>query len=177
MTRKTSKTTNIEELITTSQTTEQKEEDFFYEKCKICNNAFFKQIKYNLKHYDKYKLKQLTFNDIQYNGYSSDIIQFHIAECPGWLFGIWWNQPEEIEDRKKIEHSKYLSGTFFAQFEEIIDKFKPSCSEICYNFTICPDNDPETVYNLMDEAAVINFIHFYPSLAFCRDYLGWNYNL
>lgn len=61
--------------------------------------------------------------DIKYgNGYfifehgKDMVIHFHIKECKGWLFGIWWN----LNDKNQFD--------FFTQYERDIDKFKPSAS-------------------------------------------------
>lgn len=80
---------------------------------------------------------ELHFTDVKYlNGYfifgfgSNSVVHFHIKEAPGWLGGIWWS-PLEIKDSTK-ENPKYrtdaLGCSLFFQYEEEIDKFKPSAS-------------------------------------------------
>ena len=118
--------------------------------------------------------EHFTFENVEYlDGYfifahgTNAVVHFRINECPGWLFGIWWKEPSE-------EKPNHLQGDFFAQYEETIDKFKPSrsnfCEEICYNLNNDGDNWDFPAYE------IINFIHKEPYLAFCRDYHGWNYN-
>ena len=117
---------------------------------------------------------QFTFSDVQYlDGYyiygfgTNSVVHFHINECPGWKFGLWWDIPEEKD-------SKFLNGTVFAQFEETIDKFKPSKSIFNIDFTC--DLDGHDFSNLWQVSKMIEFIRKEPYLAFCRDYCEWNYN-
>lgn len=118
--------------------------------------------------------EHFTAEDIEYlDGYfifahgTNAVVHFRINECPGWLFAIWWNEPSE-------EKPNNISGSFFAQYEETIDKFKPSfsnfCEEIYYSLSNKDDSYDHEAYK------VINFIHKEPYLAFCRDYHGWDYN-
>ena len=77
-------------------------------------------------------LKQDGFHcaDIEYlDGYfifgmgTNSVVHFHIDECPGWKFGIWWDVPDD-------NVSELVHGQFFAQYEETINKFKPSYSQL-----------------------------------------------
>ena len=118
------------------------------------------------------KVEDFTFTDIEYfDGYfifgtgTNSIVHFRVKECPGWKFGVWWDEPEE-DDR--------ISGSFFAQFEETIDKFKPSHSTITETFTIY-DMTPDK-YDTHEIREILNFIKNEPELAFCRDYCGYDYN-
>ena len=84
---------------------------------KACGDAFFKDV--NEYPYDDGP--EYHFEDIIYlDGYfifgsgTNSIVHFHVNECPGWLFGIWWNEPDENE---RVE------GQFFTQYEEARDKF------------------------------------------------------
>ncbi len=126
--------------------------------------------------YDKiYKAGEITFEDLNYlDGYfifgtgTNSVFHFHVKECPGWLFGIWWDKPEK-------EEAKYVEGQLFAQYEDDIDKFKPSASELALDFTIVPKEDDkcDTYYKV---SSFFNFIRTEPYLAFCRHLRGWNYN-
>lgn len=142
------------------------------EKFKQATEIFFKNISGD-EWYSREK-EHFTAEDIEYlDGYfifahgTNAVVHFRINECPGWLFAIWWNEPSE-------EKPNNISGSFFAQYEETIDKFKPSrsnfCEEICYNLNNDGDNWDFPAYE------IINFIHKEPYLAFCRDYHGWDYN-
>ena len=115
-----------------------------------------------------------TFIDIDYlDGYfifgtgTNSVVHFHITECPGWKFGIWWDEPE---DESKV------TGHFFAQFEEIIDKFKPSASTIKCDFSIHNLGDRNNYFDTWSVRKLIEFIHNEPYLAFCRDYCCYDYN-
>jgi len=117
------------------------------------------------------------FEDVEYlDGYflfafgSNSVIHFHIKECPGWKFGIWWQIPDGSNPKQR-----YINGEFFAQYEENIDKFKPSRSEICAQITARPWNE-EAERSCRDAVSCITFIRDEPYLAFCRDYWGWDYN-
>lgn len=127
------------------------------------------------------KVDAFNFIDVNYgDGYyifgmgTNSVVNFHIAEIPGWLFGIWWSTPEEkINDNG--EKYSVLRCNFFVQFEKNIDKFKPSASNLALNLSIncCGDKMYMSVYSITN---LLNFMHNEPELAFCRDYCGWDYN-
>lgn len=104
---------------------------------------------------------------------TNSIAHFHIKEIPGFLFGIWWNEPKVDEDKNRT----VVPGEMFAQYEDNIDKFKPSRSEFCWNisavFYTQFEDDINGRYMLLQE---LKFMANEPYLAFCRDYCGWNYN-
>lgn len=118
------------------------------------------------------------FTDIQYlDGYfifgfgTNSVVHFHITECPGWLFGIWWNAPD------KEDKSKNISGTLFAQYEETLNKFKPSRSEFRESITVSKGEDGKYSECFTWLARnMFEFIHNEPHLAFCKDYCYWDYN-
>lgn len=137
---------------------------------KKVTNFFFEDIN------DDEDTVNFTFTDIKYlDGYyifgfgTNSVIHFHIKECPGWKFGIWWHEPK---DNIKVP------GEWFAQFEETIDKFKPSHSTFIREFTIeNKDNiNDRYCYDVWDIRKDIEFIMNEPYLAFCRDYCSYNYN-
>ena len=145
----------------------------YAEKLKVCAELFFQMIN------EEYTLKDspVHFNDIQFlDGHfifgsgTNTVVHFRIDECPGWLFGIWWTIPDGSNSNQK-----YISGEFFAQYEETVDKFKPSRSAICSTITLIPDGDCQN-YSCYTAAKMISFIRDEPYLAFCRDYCDWNYN-
>lgn len=112
--------------------------------------------------------------DIEYlSGYyifgfgTNSVVHYSLEECPGWRFGLWFGEPD-------LEHN-IISARWFAQYEDTIDKFKPSASTFCES--ICLYGDEERERNLDWRVdAQINFIRNEPDLAFCRDYCGWDYN-
>lgn len=114
-----------------------------------------------------------TFTDIEYlNGYyifgmgTNSVIHFHVKECPGWKFGIWWDEPKD---------DNFIPGRFFAQFEENIDKFKPSASIFYEEFTI-DDSQDRYHHSIFKVKEDLEFIKNEPYLAFCRDYCYCDYN-
>ena len=148
----------------------------YSETFKKCSELFFKEIN------EEYCMKDnpVNFEDIEYqDGYfifghgTNSVVHFHIKECPGWLFGIWWTIPEG--------NDKSIDGNFFAQYEEDIDKFKPSASIIKADIYASPENDTENHIeedcNCWNAAREINFIRNEPYLAFCRHYNFWDYNI
>lgn len=145
----------------------------YAEKLKACAELFFRMVN------EEYVLKDnpVHFNDIQFrDGYfifgygTNSVVHFHIDECPGWLFGIWWTIPDGSNPNQK-----YISGEFFTQYEETVDKFKPSRSVMRSTITSIPDADCQSC-SCYAAAKMISFIRDEPYLAFCRDYCGWDYN-
>lgn len=74
------------------------------------------------------------------------VVNFHIKECKGWLFGIWWN----LEGEEELD--------FFAQYERTIDKFKPSASTIKAENVSVPKNKKEWNSFNYDVLPILNFI-------------------
>lgn len=148
----------------------------YSDKFKKATEAFIEQIneeqdiKDNLKD-NPLHAKDLCFQDGYYmNAHGSNsIVSFHIDECPGWLFGIWWDFPDVNDKRNCID------GTFFAQYEECINKFKPSESSM--RCSISAFFNEKIFIDLYKATKIICFIKNEPYLAFCRHYCGWNYNL
>lgn len=134
-----------------------------------CAELFFK----NVNEEWPLREKPVYFSDIEYlDGYfifgygTNSVVHFHVDECPGWKFGIWWNKQKDDKD--------VFTGEFFAQFEEEIDKFKPSRSEIGAKIQVnLGEHDMCFAYGAGEQ---IRFIRDEPYLAFCRDYNGWDYN-
>lgn len=137
------------------------------------------EIKESPRHYKKrHHLRSITFEDVEYfSGYyfyqfeANSVVQFHIKECPGWLFGIWWDLPK---DQNVFEEKTNLGGTLFTQYEKNVDKFKPSRSEISCDFRISLNEEPYE--NLSIVADTIGFIHREPYLSFYRDWMGCDFD-
>lgn len=115
---------------------------------------------------------QVDFYDLEFfDGYfifyrgSSKVAQFKIKQAPGWLFGIWWD--DNISE-------DYNNGELFAQYEENIDKFKPSRSAFCVSCIGPTKQIPNTEET--DYTDMVKFIIKEPYLAFYRDYNGVDYN-
>lgn len=145
----------------------------YAQKFKDCTDLFFKDVGEHW-HFEK---APIHFTDVEYlDGYflfgmgTNSVIHFHVAECPGWKFAIWWETPEDKDD------DDIITGQFFTQYEETIDKFKPSRSDMCIKIVMRLDVDEPYCEDYVDAANIINFIKNEPALAFCRDYWGWDYN-
>ena len=115
---------------------------------------------------------KVDFYDLQFDdGYfifykgESGVAQFKIKQAPGWLFGLWWN------DKVSDTHNQ---GELFAQYEEIIDKFKPTRSAFCSSCIGTTEKVPYDEGTLYTE--MVEFIIKEPYLAFYRDYTGEDYN-
>lgn len=98
---------------------------------------------------------------------TNSVVHYTLEECPGWLFGVWFSIPDK-------DHN-YVSAEWFGQFEETIDKFKPSASVIAKNIRFYGNKECDTSLDWEVEQQ-LNFIHNEPDLAFCRDYCLWDYN-
>ena len=114
----------------------------------------------------------ITMTDVEYlDGYfifgrgTNSVVHFHINETPGWKYGIWWEPVEDADTKKPYTDRVHCS--IFAQYEEEIDKFKPSASMICEEFTI--DFKHPTANRFWAFVEDIKFIHDEPYLAFYRE--------
>ena len=143
----------------------------YAEKFKQVAELFFESVHKNLD-------SPVHIEDIEYlDGYfifgsgTNSVVHFHIKECPGWKFAIWWDIPDDSDK----EH-QYIKGTFFTQYEENLDKFKPSNSEISAEISYHFDSNESEFCNCRDAYKQIDFIRNEPYLAFCRDYWSWDYN-
>lgn len=136
----------------------------------IVFNALMTELK-NYRNFD------ITIEDIEYlDGYfifgmgTNSVVHFHIKETPGWKYGIWWS-PVERKDSTE-ENPAYevdrLHCNIFTQYEEEIDKFKPSASMIATEFDVYLDGGISTDF-AWNFAQDIKFIHDEPYLAFYRE--------
>lgn len=72
-------------------------------------------------------IRQSGYFIFTFGGNSVNIMQ--IKGLEDWRFGLWWTTHEEAD-------KQYISGEFFCQFEDDIDKFKPSRSHFIENISI-----------------------------------------
>lgn len=144
---------------------------------KQATDLVFNALKKELKDHRKF---DITIEDVEYlDGYfifgkgTNSVVHFHIKETPGWKYGIWWSPvSKNIEDGEEDdENTEYYTDrvycSIFAQYEEEIDKFKPSASMVCEEFTI--DFKYPAANRLWAFADDIEFIHKEPYLAFYRE--------
>lgn len=132
--------------------------------------------------------RTITIEDIEYlSGYfifdfgENSVVHFHIKETPGWKYGIWFNLVGK--NSVKCKHVRYykdrLECRVFAQYEEEINKFKPSRSTICETipFSITKGKvEIADMDKLMGLEGQVNFIHSEPYLAFYRDMHSVDFN-
>jgi hypothetical protein len=102
---------------------------------------------------------------------TNSVVHFHIEETPGWKYGLWWSPVPKSEDEDDEANQEYytdrLRGELFAQYEEEIDKFKPSASMVSETFTLyLPAPASNLTWGFAED---IKFIHDEPYLAFYRE--------
>lgn len=140
---------------------------------KECTESFFDAINDDIlpdNHHFTYNIEDVQYLDGYYIfGFGTNsVIHFRVKECPGWRFGIWWDKPDE---------RGAVHGDLFAQYEEIIDKFKPAQSSICKRLLASKTGGKYEIWDAYSMRDIFDFIRKEPHLAFCRDYLHWDYNL
>lgn len=118
------------------------------------------------------------FEDVEYlSGYflyafgTNSVVHFHIKEAPGWKFGIWWT-PIKAKGKKKAYLKDKLACDLFFQFEEEIDKFKPSASAYQHSIRFNLIEPDQPYFDWMDTCEDIKFIIKEPYLAFYK-HMKW----
>lgn len=121
----------------------------------------------------------ITISRVEYlDGYfifgygTNSVVHFYIDETPGWKYGLWWSPiSKNTEATEEDENTEYytdrLSGELFVQYEEEIDKFKPSASMVAETFTLSLTAPASNL--TWGFAEDIEFIHNEPYLAFYRE--------
>ena len=133
---------------------------------------------------------QITFTpeDVQFlDGYfifamgTNSVLHFHVKECPGWKFGIWFGTVETEDSTEECKKYKLdeITADFFTQYEDCIDKFKPSASTISTyegHFVLEDLNLNWFFYHRI--ADTIQMIIKYPAVMWYRDvhYADLNYD-
>jgi hypothetical protein len=115
----------------------------------------------------------ITITDVEYlDGYfifghgTNSVVHFHIKETPGWKYGIWWSPLEKKEGTEEY-YTNRVRCNIFTQYEEEIDKFKPSASMVEEEFIV---NLEFPASNLVwSFARDLEFIRDEPYLAFYRE--------
>ena len=89
------------------------------------------------------------------------VVHFRLKETPGWLYGVWW--------RVNVNKEGIISivGEFFAQYEEEIDKFKPSASYYGCDMLSLVAADGSICLDEGEVVSIIDFIRNHP-------YRAWN---
>lgn len=116
------------------------------------------------------KSEKLIPKDISFgNGYfifsmgEDSVVHFHIKGIKGWLFAMWIDT-----------ESQDSAIQFFTQYEEFMDKFKPSRSTFCVNvsreelkqLSANPKNADWTYHEIID---MVKHIRYNPKLAFIQE--------
>jgi len=123
--------------------------------------------------------------DVEYlDGYflfgtgTNSVVHFHVKECKGWKFGIWWEYDEEKEPET-------LKGKVFCEYEKYVDKFKPSATTYSYDirFEVKDGKLTEPAEfccwdgGIMSIKRVCMFIHKCPYVAIEKSWSACNYNV
>lgn len=95
------------------------------------------------------------------------VVQFSLKETPGWLYGVWWRVSVNKEGTVRI------SGEFFAQYEEEIDKFKPSASYYGCDMLSLVAADGSVCLEEGEVVSIIDFIRNHPYRA-CNGHISFN---
>lgn len=113
-------------------------------------------------------------------------VKFRVEEAPGWLFGIWWKTViDEEATRKASRFRKELKykfkdndvvGEVFGQYEEEIDKFRPSYSEFCEEINYYEVDDRVDMIGDYSVFQMIQFIIKEPYLAYYKELKCVDYN-
>lgn len=129
------------------------------------------------------KASEIIFEDMKKNGYtitgikylsgyfifasgSCSVVHYYVKELPGWKFGIWFSPNPNLTE--ETTHS--VLATWFTQYEENIDKFKPSASSIVeYDMEADLSSNPQHISGLWKVYEHMEFIHKHPELAWYRD--------
>lgn len=130
----------------------------------------------------------IHFEDVEYlDGYfifaygTNSVVHFHIKEAPGWKFGIWWT-PIKSKNKKGGYMATYrkdrLACEFFFQYEEEIDKFKPSAStyQHSFEFSLGVKRDKPDYLDWLNLYKDIEFLIKEPYLAFYKEMHYTNFN-
>ena len=139
---------------------------------------------------EELKEDQITFTpeDVQFlDGYfifamgTNSVLHFHVKECPGWKFGIWFSTIETEDSTEECKKYKLdeITADFFTQYEDCIDKFKPSASTIStYEKHLSIEDLKSNWFFYNRIAKTIKMIIKYPAVMWYRDvhYADLNYD-
>lgn len=131
--------------------------------------------------FESHKKNGFTVEDVQgFDGYfivahgTNSIVHYHIKECPGWKFGIWFDLVETSDNPRILPSVRF---DWFAQYEKNIDKFKPSASNILETGRIEISKNPMCFSADCFVTDNLIYIRDHPQLAWYRDLYDIDYNL
>jgi len=115
---------------------------------------------------------------------SNSTITFHVKEAPGWLFGLWWSPQKTADstDENPVYEQDTIEGQMFAQYEDEIDKFKPSASTFKTEFTfevglpVYSEEKQNNWFALYNCREAFRLILTEQDLAFYREIEGVDFN-
>ena len=94
------------------------------------------------------------------------VVHFQIKGLHGWKFAMWINtDPEELKDKNGKE---YPAVYFFCQHKLNIDKFKPSRSHFCIEYSL-RDIEDTTDCGLYEIREMLQMIKRHPLVSFAMD--------
>ena len=147
------------------------------EKFKQASDIFFDRLRRKDTYARRNEPVKFTPIDTEYgDGYfifgtgTNSVVHFHLEETPGWLYGLWLSEIDQNDPNAQ----KPVKIRFFAQFEDEIDKFKPSASIVSEECIVSMG-----VINSIECTHIKTAIHFiqqHPALAWYRDIHWVNYN-
>lgn len=106
---------------------------------------------------------------------TNSVVRFRIKEAEGWLAGIWWSAPSK--EQTKTYQGPVINCELFCQFEETIDKFKPSYSIFEKEFVWQLKEDNKNLDADFAADKVFRLMLTYPYLAWFRDVHHTNFNI
>ena len=131
-------------------------DDIISEKLLTLTNQLFEHLKSQKK--KPYTITTEEYGDgyFLFNFGPNTIVHFRLKETPGWLYGVWWGFRVDKEGVVNIV------GEFFAQYEEEIDKFKPSASHYVCDMKTLMAADGSVCLEEGEVISIINFICGHP---------------
>lgn len=162
------------------KTVAEQDEQGFAEIYKVSTERFLSMLAAWLKKNED--IESFTPYDITYlDGYfifghgTNSVIHFYVKEAPGWKFGLWWKTKKKFES-EEID-TDAINAEFFAQYEEEIDKFKPSASTFAEDFTWVLKETDDNWNALWWANKVVHLILTEPAIAWYREMHYANLNV
>lgn len=104
---------------------------------------------------------------------------FKLEECPDWLFGVWLDDGQEMDD--EFCSDKFYLLRVFAQPENYIDKFKPTASNVVKEYHIFKEDMEKykefSDWDLIYWTEIFRYVKDQPYLAWYRHMHYVDYNL
>ena len=138
-------------------------------KARNMNRSEYRKFFNDLSHYG-FETYDIRYNDGYWTDEDKDCnVSFKIKGLDRWVFGCWKQTPDDWDKRYKLPYHL----CFFCQFEQFIDKFKPSYSKFTTDVHIaCYLGEPEEgeqrdYFDLWEVENIIKFMMKYEAVAYC----------